>query len=255
MSYSVLLSLLRDPNCLVVCNHSGGKDSQAMYLRIRNLVPKNRLVVIHAHLPEVEWEGTEEFIRATIDHELFVCQARKTFFEMVEHRKQFPSPTNRQCTSDLKRNPIVKAIRQICNDRGFNKVLNCMGLRAQESSGRAKKKVFRVNENESNSKRTFYEWLPIHKMTTDGVFSLIKSKGQQPFWVYAAGMSRKSCVFCIMASESDHCVAASLRPALLDKYDYYEKKFDRTMLMPQKGGKRQFLKDLIASKNNNSSNN
>jgi tRNA(Ile)-lysidine synthase TilS/MesJ len=74
-----------------VINHSGGKDSQAMFLKLRDLIPKQNLVVIHAHLPEVEWDGTIEHIKNTIGHaELHVVQAGKTFFEMVEHRQMWP---------------------------------------------------------------------------------------------------------------------------------------------------------------------
>jgi len=240
-----VLKVLRDENTLVVCNHSGGKDSQAMYLMLQKLVPDERLVVIHAHLPEVEWEGTEDFIRATIKNELFVVRAKKTFFEMVEQRKQFPSPKNRQCTSDLKRGPIAKEIRRLCNERGFTTVLNCMGLRAEESSGRAKKEMFRINNSQTNNKRTWYEWLPIHKWSTEKVFRVIKFHNQKPFWTYEKGLSRKSCSFCIMASKDDLCISASLRPSLLDRYDYYETKFDRTMMMPTKKEGKMKLKEII----------
>jgi 3'-phosphoadenosine 5'-phosphosulfate sulfotransferase (PAPS reductase)/FAD synthetase len=240
-----LLEILRDEKTLVVCNHSGGKDSQAMYLRLRNIVPNHRLVVIHAHLPEVEWEGTEEFIRSTIDHEFFVVQSGKTFFEMVEHRQKFPSPSNRQCTSDLKRAPIQKQIRRLCNDRGFTTVLNCMGLRAEESSSRAKKQVLKINKTQTNGKRDWYDWLPIHKMTTKEVFQCISDNKQTPFWTYGKGLSRKSCCFCIMASEEDLCIAAKLNPELLEKYDQYERKLGHTMIMPSKSKGKRTLKQII----------
>ncbi|MEE9408198.1 MAG: phosphoadenosine phosphosulfate reductase family protein [Polaribacter sp.] len=241
-----LLKILRDEKTIVVSNHSGGKDSQAMYLRLKNIVPAHRLVVIHSHLPEVEWDGTEKFIKNTVEHEFFVVQAGKTFFEMVEHRKMFPSPKNRQCTSDLKRGPIQKEIRRLCNERGFTTVLNCMGLRAEESSSRAKKEVLKLNKTQTNGKRDWYDWLPIHKMLTTEIFDCIKNNGQKPFWTYAKGLSRKSCSFCIMASEEDLCIAAKLRPELLDKYDYYENKFGKTMMMPtKKKGKRTLKQNLL----------
>lgn len=240
-----LLNILRDEKTLVVCNHSGGKDSQAMYLRLKNIVAAHRLVVIHAHLPEVEWDGTEKFIQSTVEHELFVVQAKKTFFEMVEHRKMFPSPKNRQCTSDLKRGPIAKEIRRLCNERGFTTVLNCMGLRAEESSGRAKKQVLKLNKTQTNGKRTWFDWLPIHKMTTREIFACIKSNNQKPFWTYSAGLSRKSCSFCIMASSEDLCIAAKLRPELLERYDYYEKKYGHTMIMPTKKHGKRTIKEIV----------
>lgn len=135
-----LEELILDPKCLVICNHSGGKDSQAMYLVLKDIVPRERLIVIHAHLPEVEWDGVIEHIENTINHEFFVVQAKKTFFQMVERRKMFPSPKTRQCTSDLKREPIKQKIIELSNKRGYNKVLNCIGIRAEESFKRAKKR-------------------------------------------------------------------------------------------------------------------
>lgn len=244
-----LINLIRDPKCLVVCNHSGGKDSQAMYLRLKNIIPSDRLVVIHAHLPEVEWDGTEKFITDTIQHEFFVVQAGKTFFEMVEHRKMFPSPSNRQCTSDLKRAPIAKQIRHLCNSRGYNKVLNCMGLRAQESPARQKKEVFKINKKQTNGKRDWYEWLPIHKMLTDDIFKTISDAGQKPFWTYAEGLSRKSCVFCIMASAKDLCISARLRPKLLEKYNEVEERLGHTMIMPTKSKGKLTIKEIVRLEN------
>lgn len=72
---------------LYVINHSGGKDSQAMFLLLSQNIPMDQIVVIHAHLPGVEWDGTQEHITETIGSaEFHVVQAKKTFFQMVEHR-------------------------------------------------------------------------------------------------------------------------------------------------------------------------
>lgn len=244
-----LLRLIRDEKSVFISNSSGGKDSQAMYLRLRRIIPEERLIVIHAHLPIVEWEGTLEFLNETVDHELIVCSAKKTFFDMVEKRGMFPSPTTRQCTSDLKRDPISKEIRKICNERGYNRVVNCLGIRSEESSARKKKVVFKPNARENNSKREWFEWLPIHSKNTKYIFETIHKSGQKPFWVYAAGMTRKSCRYCIMASEEDLCTAYSLEEdGLSNTYDLYERKFDRTMIMPTVKGGRKFLIDIIKTR-------
>ena len=240
--------LIDNPDTLVVSNHSGGKDSQAMYLYLRDLVPSERLVVIHSHLPEVEWEGTENFIRSTVSHEVHVVQAGKTFFDMVEHRQQFPSPSYRQCTSDLKRAPIAKKIRQLSNDRGFKTILNCMGLRAEESAARAKKKPLTESKRNSNSKRKWFDWLPVLDWKEARVFKTINQARQRPFWTYSAGLSRKGCSFCIMASESDLCISAKLRPTLLEKYDSLETSTGRTMMMPTKKNGKRSLKQIIDDK-------
>ena len=39
---------------LVVLNHSGGKDSQAMTILLSRVVPRAQLVAVHAPLGEVE---------------------------------------------------------------------------------------------------------------------------------------------------------------------------------------------------------
>ena len=155
---------LIEANALFVCNHSAGKDSQAMYNVLRELIPAKQLIVIHADLGRVEWSGNVEHIRSTIspDHHFAIVRAKKTLFDMVEHRGMFPSPSFRQCTSDLKVGPIQKYIRAYMAEHGFDTVVNCMGLRAEESSQRAKKEPFKFNQTLTNSKRTWYDWLQRH---------------------------------------------------------------------------------------------
>jgi hypothetical protein len=40
---------------LFVANHCGGKDSQAMLIKLLEVVPANQLLVVHATLGELEW--------------------------------------------------------------------------------------------------------------------------------------------------------------------------------------------------------
>ena len=135
-------------------SHSGGKDSQAMYAILRERIPHAQLVVVHADLGRVEWEGVREHIEATIDHPLNVVRANKTLLDMVRHRHttkphvpSWPSPSHRQCTSDLKRNPIQRFIRQDMKRRGATQAVNCVGLRAQESTARARRTEWSINKN------------------------------------------------------------------------------------------------------------
>ena len=48
---------LIDRGALFIINDSAGKDSQAMKIKLRSIVPADQLVVVHAELPEVEWDG------------------------------------------------------------------------------------------------------------------------------------------------------------------------------------------------------
>jgi len=133
---------------LFVVNHSGGKDSQAMLIRLREIVPVAQLVLIHADLGEVEWDGNIDHIKATAaDIPLIVCRSRRGLLEMIRERGMFPSPQMRQCTSDLKRGPIEREIRRYlrANPRFNGLAVNCMGIRAQESPARRNLRQERSN--------------------------------------------------------------------------------------------------------------
>lgn len=224
-----------------VVNHSGGKDSQAMYLMIRDRVPAAQIILVHADLGEVEWGGAVEHIKATTNGEpLHVCRSRRGLLQMIEERGMFPSPSQRQCTSDLKRGPIERTIRQT----GAKLIVNCMGMRAQESSGRSKLNPFKLSERNSKAGREWYDWLPIHGLTTAEVFAAISDAGQAPHWVYAAGMSRFSCCFCIMSSQADLTTAAKLNPTLYAKYVGLERSTGQVMIMPSKTHGKRTLEQI-----------
>ena len=225
-------------NALFVVNHSAGKDSQAMTIYLKQIgVPDSQMLIIHADLGEVEWEGNLDHIRATVGEvPIVTAKPKSSFFEMVERRGMFPSPANRQCTSDLKRGPIEREIRHYlkAHPEFGGLVVNCMGMRAQESASRAKKTTFQHSARNSKAGREWYDWLPIHHLSEDEVFSLIAQAGQEPHWAYKAGMSRLSCCFCIMASANDLRTAARLKPDLYRRYVETEQRLGHTLSMSRR---------------------
>ena len=107
-----------------------------MYAIVRELVPDEQIAVIHANLGRHEWTGIEAHIRANIAHPLHVVRASKTFSEMVRHRAKtrpdvpsFPSASQRQCTSDLKRVRRYTSSSAEPHERARQTVLgiNCIG--------------------------------------------------------------------------------------------------------------------------------
>lgn len=235
------IKALVDAGALFVSNHSGGKDSQAMLIRLLEQIPAAQLLVVHASLGEMEWPGALELAQqqaADAGLPFIVARARKTLLQMVQRRFEtrpevpsWPSASTRQCTSDLKRDPIKREVRAFAKQHGFKTVVNCLGLRAEESPGRAKRAAFRRNDRDSNSIMTWYEWLPIHEMLTGEVFETISAAGQEPHYAYAAGNDRLSCVFCVMASKGDLRNGAQHRPQLMGQYDALEKHTGYTMHM------------------------
>lgn len=250
-----------------VVNHSGGKDSQAMYLMLREIVPADQIIHVHADLGRVEWSGAYAHILATTAGEpVLVCRnPNKDLLQMVEHNQVrhaaagtpekpvWPSPSQRQCTSDLKRGPIETCIRQYSKRTGRKLFVNCMGMRAEESPNRAKLTTFKLSVSNSVAGREWYDWLPIHDWSVEQVFAKIAAAGQQPHPIYALGMSRFSCVFCIMASQADLETAARLateRPELLNdphlfrEYIEMEHKTGQVMMMPSKKHGKRGLEEI-----------
>ena len=233
---------LAGQGALFYLSHSGGKDSQAMYLALSEVVPASQLVLVHADLGRVEWLGTKEHIRATTFHELNVMHAvdkhgnRKELLGMVEARAEarpdspaWPSSAQRYCTSDLKRAPIEKFIRHHMKARGAKLAVNCMGLRAQESTARAKRQPFSLNTRLSKAGRTVYDALPMLYWSTDDVFDFIRARNQQPHYAYQLGNDRLSCVFCIFGSDGDLVNGARQRPELAREYVELERRIGKSM--------------------------
>lgn len=246
---------LIDGGALFVISHSGGKDSQAMMVKLLELVPRAQLLVVHASLGDVEWPGAQELAErqaGLAGLPFVVAKAVKTFFEMVEHRYKvrpgpnsscWPSSANRQCTSDLKRGPIEREVRRYAKDNGFLRIVSCMGMRAAESPARAKRPVLVRSERNSVAGRDWWEWLPIHDMPTAEVFRTILSAGQVPHEAYGRN-ERLSCMFCIFGSANDIRHAAEVRPDLAAQYMEIEDRTGYTMHQS-----RRSLREIINGSN------
>jgi 3'-phosphoadenosine 5'-phosphosulfate sulfotransferase (PAPS reductase)/FAD synthetase len=229
---------------LFVANHSGGKDSQACLITLLETVPASQIVVVHASLGAMEWPGAlEKAQEHALAHNLpfIVARASKSLLDMVERRFEqrpgvpsWPSASSRQCTSDLKRDPIAKEVRHYANAHRYNLIVNCLGLRAQESTSRAKRATFSRVERNCTASRNWYEWLPIHGLKLHEVFALIKASGQELHYAYGLGNERLSCVFCIMGSAGDCRNGAKHNPEIFQEYVRMEQKTGYTMHQSRK---------------------
>ncbi|HVT77891.1 MAG TPA: phosphoadenosine phosphosulfate reductase family protein [Acidimicrobiales bacterium] len=217
---------------VVLVNSSAGKDSQAMLDYIAELAHAagvaDRVVVFHADLGRVEWDGTAELAQEHAAHYGFrfikLAKARLDLLERVEERGSWPDAARRWCTSDFKRAVSYRVLTQLAAERrdaghtGPIRVLNCMGLRAEESPARAKKLAFRHDPNASNGRRHVDEWLPILHWTVGDVWARIAAAGTRAHEAYALGMPRLSCSFCVLSSKNALIRAAQLRPNLAAEY-------------------------------------
>ena len=220
---------------LVSISVSGGKDSQAMTILLARTVPRDQLVVVHAPLGEVEWPGTIEHIENTMPAGVPLIFAPvasgKTLLDRVEERGKWPGIRQRWCTASHKRGPIERELRRYlkAHPRFEGRLISAMGLRRDESVDRAKRIPWKRNDRNSRAGREWFDWLPIFEFSTDDVFRVIRHAGQSPHWVYAQGLSRCSCSFCIFSPISALRRAAELRPDLHKKYAELEMRIGHTL--------------------------
>lgn len=288
------LELLRQ-NALFVVNLSGGKDSQAMWLHLTQdlKIPLENIYAIHADLPGADWPRIKfpsgriapsvvEHMRGTTDAPIEIVVARwgstgeiKTFDSLVRHAGEvkgvehpFPSPANRQCTSDLKTGVIGSAsLTKLCELNGLEVrkgggcgsvegfpwriVVMCLGIRSAESTNREQDSPWRLSLEASKQGRAWFRWYPIFDWSKEEVFDEISRYGQEPFWTYGMtpehmdmirekaptatrGMERLSCQFCILGSQNDLWLAAQLAPQAYARRCALEEQFDSAMSMTGK---------------------
>lgn len=136
----------------------------------------------------------------------------------------WPDAQNRWCTADFKRGPIERLFTQLAKDwrerTGITdrpcRILDCWGLRAEESPGRAKRERFAKRKRSTT--QHVDTWLPIKWWTEEQVWECIRTHALPYHRAYDLGMPRLSCRFCVLANREALMVAAEHNPRLLDRY-------------------------------------
>lgn len=241
---------LVDQGFTFLVNHSGGKDSQAMLIKMAEVVPRQQLFVIHADLGRFEWceetTGTvssQEWARTQADElgiPFSVVRAKKDLFDYIRHYKRFPDSLARFCTSSQKTEPIEKWIKEM----GFTKLVNCLGIRGEESANRRKglnKECYKLdgkavslepNKRLSKHDKKIYQYLPLLNATEKEVKATIYNNGQRLHPAYEEfGMSRLSCVLCVLASKGDLIKGRKAAPKLYDEFAQLEKDIGKTIFV------------------------
>jgi 3'-phosphoadenosine 5'-phosphosulfate sulfotransferase (PAPS reductase)/FAD synthetase len=168
--------------------------------------------------------------------------------DLVEHiwgRNMWPSADARYCTSDSKRGPIRKKVTELVGElraAGLThrpaRVLNVVGMRAQESITRRLMSAFAFDEGFSSksrrprrARRHVWTWLPVHSWTIEEIWADIHASQVPYHWVYDAGLPRLSCRFCILAGRSALVLAAQLDPAGAEERMAVEREFMRRRIV------------------------
>ncbi len=239
---------------VILVNISGGKDSQAALdetVRAADAAGvRDRIITVFCDLgDEDEWPGTRELAAEHaahygLRHEVVRREItgpdgqpmQQSLSAHIEQRGKWPDAARRYCTSDLKRAPVYRLMTRLAAEKraaGVTgrrvRILNVLGLRAQESAKRALMAPFSRDERATNQTvRLVDEWLPIHSWTATQVWARIAKAGTRPHPIYAAGMPRLSCRFCVLASRSALILAARLDPGGAERRAQMEERMGHT---------------------------
>lgn len=226
---------------IIELSSSGGKDSQAMIFHVAKLLRERSLlergVVAHADLGRVEWRETVDVAaaQANLAGLPFVMRSRKQgdLLEHIVELGKFPTPTQRFCTADHKRQQLLAIMTDLAKahrqQRGLRpsapvRILNCVGLRAEESPARDHAQPFKPNARGTSSRKIIDMWLPVHHWTLAEVWQEVHESGAPIHPAYAAGFPRASCRLCIYMNRKAVARAAKLHPELAAEYAAAEAK-------------------------------
>lgn len=213
----------------LVVSVSGGKDSDVMALELHKLHTERGytgdFVMIHADLGRMEWPQSKPHCWQLADRLrcrlVAVHHAKYDLLEGIRQRHlkrpdapPFPSSAARYCTSDWKRGPIDKWLRNAYPENAD--VVMAIGLRREESSGRAKKPVWQARPKASapTKEREVVDWYPLLDYTLDEVFQTAADYDWELHPAYALGNARVSCALCVLACQGDLRNGAEHNPGL-----------------------------------------
>jgi len=249
---------------VIAVSDSGGKDSHAAVSVTSEGASaagvSERLYTFHASLGPLEWPAVEFGgqrypsvceLAALHSATYGIPPARHTevqrtvkdaagdlvpysLLTFIAERGMFPARGRQFCTSDWKTRrifaawtPLVRQLRPVLGRPV--RILNVLGLRAAESTERAKRPAYRAVL--STGGRHVDEWLPIREWSTDEVRALCDTSGVPHSWTYDSvpgagdwmGSTRCSCSVCILGSRRDLLLAARRRPRLTALYAEVER--------------------------------
>lgn len=194
-----------DEDAEIVASVSGGKDSAAMALLLRELGLPHRRVFM-----DTGWEAAQtyeylDYLRERLGPIEVLTPPRK-MEDLIRHKGMFPSRVRRFCTQELKVYPMIRYLDALEAD-----TVNVVGVRAAESLARARLPPLEAHVDFGTV------WRPLLWWTEEDVVEMHRRHDLRPNPLYLAGASRVGCWPCIYARKAEIRLVADIDPGRIDR--------------------------------------
>lgn len=195
---------------MVVASVSGGKDSTALILALREAEIPARYV-----FADTGWEAPETYeyldlLRSRLGITIDVVGTPGGMVAKIRKSARFPSRMQRWCTRELKIDPL-RAYHDAIESSGVE-TISAMGVRRDESAARSDAPEWCDDEEWGG-----YKWQPLVNWSVADVIAIHHRHGIPLNPLYLLGHSRVGCYPCIFSQKEEIRLIAEHAPERIDE--------------------------------------